>query len=181
VRRLRALLQSLIDIDGDPVPNQKKADACSCSFEIRLADDDGYPTHAGATWIDFSFHERADGRLLVSTGEKQRRRGLAFDQTDDTVRAEVAETTGEAVRTYSIDDIVPRSPSGNMPAEGIALVALLRSGGRIERPGGDMAILTLAHRLRRWTGLAQDPLSFSESTSTWLASFSCSSAIAARK
>jgi hypothetical protein len=97
VRRLRALLQSLIEIDGDPVPNQKKADTYTCAFEIRLVSDDGYPTPAGTTWIDFSFHERADGRLLVSTGEKQRRRGLAIDR-DDTVRAEVAETTREAAQ-----------------------------------------------------------------------------------
>jgi hypothetical protein len=180
VRRLRALLQSLIEIDGDPVPNQKKADTYTCAFEIRLVGDDGYPTPAGTTWIDFSFHERADGRLLVSTGEKQRRRGLAIDR-DDTVRAEVAETTREAVRTYLIDDIVPRLSSGKMPAGGSALLDLLRSGGRIRRAGDDMAILILAQRLREWTGLGQDPLSFSDSTGTWLASFSCSSALSAAK
>jgi hypothetical protein len=180
VRRLRALLQSLIEIDGDPVPNQKKADTYTCAFEIRLVGDDGYPTPAGTTWIDFSFHERADGRLLVSTGEKQRRRGLAIER-DDTVRAEVAETTREAVRTYLIDDIVPRPSSGKMPAGGSALLDLLRSGGRIRRAGDDMAILILAQRLREWTGLSQDPLSFSDSTGTWLASFSCSSALAAPK
>ena len=180
VRRLRALLQSLIEIDGDPVPNQKKADTYICAFEIRLVGDDGYPTPAGTTWIDFSFHERADGRLLVSTGEKQRRRGLAIDR-DDTVRAEVAETTREAVRTYLIDDIVPRLSSGKMPAGGSALLDLLRSGGRIRRAGDDMAILILAQRLREWTGLGQDPLSFSDSTGTWLASFSCSSALSAAK
>jgi hypothetical protein len=180
VRRLRALLQSLIEIDGDPVPNQKKADTYTCAFEIRLVSDDGYPTPAGTTWIDFSFHERADGRLLVSTGEKQRRRGLAIER-DDTVRAEVAETTREAVRTYLIDDIVPRPSSGKMPAGGSALLDLLRSGGRIRRAGDDMAILILAQRLREWTGLSQDPLSFSDSTGTWLASFSCSSALAAPK
>jgi hypothetical protein len=180
VRRLRALLQSLIEIDGDPVPNQKKADTYTCAFEIRLADDDGYPTPAGTTWIDFSFHERADGRLLVSTGEKQRRRGLAIDR-DDTVRAEVAETTREAVRTYLIDDIVPRPSSGKMPAGGSALLDLLRSGGRIRRAGDDIAILILAQRLREWTGLGQDPLSFSDSTGTWLASFSCSSALSPAK
>ena len=180
VRRLRALLQSLIEIDGDPVPNQKKADTYTCAFEIRLVGDDGYPTPAGTTWIDFSFHERADGRLLVSTGEKQRRRGLAIDR-DDKVRAEVAETTREAVRTYLIDDIVPRPSSGKMPAGGSALLDLLRSGGRIRRAGDDMAILILAQRLREWTGLGQDPLSFSDSTGTWLASFSCSSALSAAK
>jgi hypothetical protein len=180
VRRLRALLQSLIEIDGDPVPNQKKADTYTCAFEIRLVSDDGYPTPAGTTWIDFSFHERADGRLLVSTGEKQRRRGLAIER-DDTVRAEVAETTREAVRTYLIDDIVPRPSSGKMPAGGSALLDLLRSGGRIRRAGDDMAILILAQRLREWTGLSQDPLSFSDSTGTWLASFSCSSALSAAK
>ena len=180
VRRLRALLQSLIEIDGDPVPNQKKADTYTCAFEIRLVGDDGYPTPAGTTWIDFSFHERADGRLLVSTGEKQRRRGLAIER-DDTVRAEVAETTREAVRTYLIDDIVPRPSSGKMPAEGSALLDLLRSGGRIRRAGDDMAILILAQHLREWTGLGQDPLSFSDSTGTWLASFSCSSALSAAK
>ncbi len=181
VRRLRTLLRSQIDIDGDPVTNHKKADTYSCAFEIRLADDDGYPTPAGASWIDFNVHERADGRLLVSTVEKQRGRGLTFDPTDDTVRAEVAETTREAIRTYSIDDIVPRSSSGKMTTEASALVALLRSGGRLQRAGDDMAVLSLARRLREWTGLAEDSLRFSESTSTWLASFSCSSGIAKKQ
>jgi len=51
----------------------------------------------------------------VSTGEKQRRRGLTIAQ-DDTVHAEVAETTKEAVRTYLIDDIVPRTSSGKVSA-----------------------------------------------------------------
>jgi hypothetical protein len=180
VRRLRALLQGLIDIDGDPVPNQKKADTYTCAFDIRLVDDEGFPTPAGTTWIDFSFHERADGRLLVSTGEKQRRRGLTIAQ-DDTVHAEVAETTKEAVRTYLIDDIVPRTSSGKVSAAGSVFVDLLRCGGRIRRAGDDMAILILAQRLREWTGVAQDPLSFSDSTGTWLASFSCSSALAAPK
>jgi hypothetical protein len=181
VRRLRTLLRSLIDLDGDPIPNSKKADAYSCAFDVRLARDDGYPTPPGATWIDFSCHEREDGRLLVTTTEKRRLRGLAVDRTDDNVRGEVAETATEAARIYSLDDIVPRSSSGKLPAEGNALVTLLRSGGRIQRAGDDMAILTLALRLRQWTGLALDPLSFSESTSTWMANFSCSSAIRARK
>jgi len=70
VRRLRQLLQEFIGVDGDPIENHRKAKAYVCQFEIRLAGDDGFRTPDGVTWLDLAFHERIDGRILVTVPEK---------------------------------------------------------------------------------------------------------------
>ncbi len=177
VGRLRDLLRELFGIDGDPIPNNRKADSYSCAFQIRLGDDLGYPTPNGSGWVHFSFHERDDGRLVVSTGETDRRRGYMAG-ADGAVRADVAEASQEVFRTYAIEDITPRSSSGKLPAEGVVLQKLLRSGGQLTRRADDIPTLKLAKRLMEWTGIDQPPLSFSPPRAIWVASFSCSSAFA---
>ena len=59
--------------------------------------------------------------------------------------------------------------------EGRALVDLLQAGGRLARRGDDIAVLKLNQWLRDQTGLAGDPLQFSETTRVWAATFDCSS------
>ncbi len=177
VGRLRDLLRELFGIDGDPIPNNRKADSYSCAFRIRLGDDLGYPTPNGSGWVHFSFHERDDGRLVVSTGENKRRRGYMAGG-DGAVRADVAEESQEVFRTYTIEDITPRSLSGKLPAEGVVLQKLLRAGGQLNRRADDIPTLKLARRLMEWTGISQPPFSFSPPRDIWVASFSCSSAFA---
>ena len=112
ISRLRQLLQELIEVDGDPIAHHKKSNTYSCQFEIRLAGDCGYPTPAGATWLDFSFHERNDGRLLVSTTETRRFR--ARDHRAETGRAasEVAEQGAPIGRIYSVEELGLRTNAG---------------------------------------------------------------------
>lgn len=176
VGRLRSLLQSAFPIDADPIPNKKKDGTYSCMFRIQLARDDGFPTPPGTNWIDFAFHERVDGRLVINATEKTRRRGLGTG--DGTSQGEVMETTQQFARTYAIEDLVPRSPSGKLSAEGALLLGFLRSGGRLIRPVGDMGVLLLAKRLREWAGLADPPITYSSPTGTWVTGFSCSSDLA---
>jgi hypothetical protein len=178
VGRLRSLLQSTFPIDDDPIPNNKKDGTYSCMFRILLARDDGFPTPPGSTWIDFAFHERADGRLVINAAEKTRRRGLVAG--NGTTAGEVIEATQQFARTYAVEDIVPRSPSGKASVEGSLLVALLRCGGQLNRPMGDMGMLLLAKRLREWAGLADLPITYSSPTGTWVTGFSCSSDLAPR-
>ena len=172
--RLRQVLQSLIDIDGPPIRVAKKAHTYICEFEIRLDREDGFPTPSGASWLDFSFHERSDGRLVVSVSEPRRFRAHGPDGNGNR-RAEVAEDGGTMVRTYSLEEIGLRGEAGKLTEDGTALIRLLRGGGTIPRRGDDLVVLRLAKRLRDWTGLDGEPLRLVEASACWTALFPCSS------
>jgi len=179
VSRLRQLLQEFIEVDGDPIQHNKKANTYCCQFEIRLAEDHGYPTPEGATWIDFSFHERKDGRLLVSVTEKRRFRARDYRTEGRRPTSEVAEREASSGRLYSLEELGLRMPAGKLTPEGTALVGFLRGGARIPRRGDDMAVLGLAKLLREWAGVEGQPLQFSEVARSWTALFACSSEIPA--
>ncbi len=179
VSRLRQLLQELIEVDGDPIEHHRKANTYSCQFEIRLAQDRGYPTPEGATWINFSFHERKDGRVLVSVTEKQRFRARAYRTEDSRPTIEVAERDASSERLYSLEELGLRTPAGKLTPEGTALVDFLRGGARLQRRGDDMAVLGLAKLLREWTGVEGQPFQFSDATHSWTALFACSTEIRA--
>ena len=174
VLRLRQLLQPLIDIDGDPIEHNRKAGSYSCQFEIRLAGDDGFHTPAGATWLDLTFHERDDGRIIVSVPEKRKFRAHGLN-VDGQGTGEVAERSALTSRTHSLEEIGLRAESGRLTEEGHEFVTLLRASGTLARRGNDMTVLQLAKRLRAWTGLDGEPLRLIEATGSWSAVFACSS------
>ena len=94
VLRLRQFLQELIGVDGDPIENHRKAKAYVCQFEIRLAGDEGFRTPAGVTWLDLGFHERVDGRILVTVPERQQFRARGAQNRSGEAVGEVAEDRG---------------------------------------------------------------------------------------
>lgn len=175
ISRLRHLLLGLIEVDGDPIEHNKKANTYSCRFDICLADHWGHPTPDGATWIDFSFHECLDGRLLVSVSQKQRFRAQSRASADAQPTNEVAERDTPSGRLYSLEEMRLRTPAGKLTPEGSALVRLVRSHGRLPRRGDDLTVLNLAKLLRDWTGIEEQPFRFSEGTASWTALFACSS------
>lgn len=181
VSRLRQLLQELIEIDGDPIENNKKANAYCSRFEIRLANDWGYPTPAGATWLDFSFHERSDGRFLVSAVETQRFRALNHRSESGRAAGEVAQRSAPGDRLYSLEELRLRTPGGKLTAEGAAFIKLIRSGGRLAERGDDLTVLKLAKLLREWAEVEAQPFRFSEGAGSWTTLFACSSEVRAPK
>ena len=177
VRRLRQLLQGLIGVDGDPIENHRKAKAYACQFEIRLAGDDGFRTPDGVTWLDLAFHERPDGRILVTVPERRQFRARGGQNRNGESLAEVAEERGTVTRTYSLEEIGLRTEAGHLTSEGAAFVDLLRAGGMLPRRGNDVVVLELAAKLRAWTGLDGEPLRLLEASRSWTAVFACSSEI----
>lgn len=175
--RLRQLLQELIEVDGDPIEHKKKANSYSCQFGIRLADHWGHPTPEGATWMDFSFHECPDGRLLVSVSQKQRFRARSRVNETGPSTGEVAERDAPNGSLYSLEEMRLRTPAGKLTAEGAAFIKLVRSRGRLPRRGDDLTLLNLAKHLRDWTGVEEQPFRFSEGTDSWTALFACSTEI----
>jgi hypothetical protein len=177
VRRLRQLLQELIGVDGDPIENHRKAKAYACQFEIRLAGDDGFRTPGGVTWLDLAFHERTDGRILVTVPERQQFRARGAQNRSGESVGEVAEERGTVTRTYSLEEMGLRTEAGQLTSEGAAFVDLLRAGGNLPRRGNDVVVLELAVQLREWTGLDGEPLRLVEASRSWTAAFACSSEI----
>ncbi len=177
VLRLRQFLQELIGVDGDPIENHRKAKAYVCQFEIRLAGDDGFRTPAGVTWLDLTFHERVDGRILVTVPERQQFRARGAQNRRGETVGEVAEERGTVTRTYSLEEMGLRAEAGQLTSEGAAFAELLRAGGMLARGGNDMVVLKLAARLREWTGLDGEPLRLLEASRSWTAVFACSSEI----
>lgn len=179
ISRLRQLLQDLIEVDGDPIAHKKKANTYSCQFGIRLAEHWGHPTPEGATWIDFSFHECEDGRLLVSVSQKQRYRVRSRTEEDGQPTHEVAQRDALSGRLYSFEEMRLRTPAGKLTPEGTAFTKMVRSRGRLPRRGDDLTVLKLAKLLRDWAGVEEQPFRLSEGTDSWTALFACSSAIRA--
>jgi hypothetical protein len=179
ISRLRQLLQELIEVDGDPIEHNKKANTYSCQFGIRLAEHWGHPTPEGATWIDFSFHERQDGRLLVSVSQKQRVRVRSRADEAGQPTHEVAQRDALNGRLYSLEEMRLRTPAGKLTPEGTAFTKMVRSRGRLPRRGDDLTVLNLAKLLRDWTGVEEQPFRLSEGTDLWTALFACSSEIRA--
>jgi hypothetical protein len=181
VRRLRQLLQELIGVDGDPIENHRKAKAYVCQFEIRLAGDEGFRTPAGVTWLDLAFHERVDGRILVTVPERQQFRARGAQNRSGESVGEVAEERGTVTRTYSLEEMGLRTEAGQLTSEGAAFTDLLRAGGILPRGGNDVVVLELAAQLREWTGLDGEPLRLVEASRSWTAVFACSSEIKVAK
>ena len=177
ISRLRQLLQDLIEVDGDPIEHKKKANTYSCQFGVRLAEHWGHPTPEGATWIDFSFHECQDGRLLVSVSQKQRFRVRSRSDEEGQPTHEVAQRDALNGRLYSLEEMRLRTPAGKLTAEGTVFTKMVRSRGRLPRRGDDLTVLNLAKLLRDWTGVEAQPFRLSEGTDSWTALFACSSEI----
>jgi len=175
ISRLRQLLQDLVEVDGDPIEHKKKANTYSCQFGVRLAEHWGHPTPEGATWIDFSFHECQDGRLLVSVTQEQRYRVRGRAEEDGPPTHEVARRDALNSRLYSLEEMRLRTPAGKLTPEGTAFTKMLRSRGRLPRRGDDLTVLNLAKLLRDWAGVEEQPFRLSEGTDSWTALFACSS------
>jgi len=175
VSRLRRLLQNLIAIDGDPIEHRKKAGMYNCSFQIQNSSEKSFPTPDGATWLDFAFCLRGDGRLRVNVSARHSIRSL--DVTKNArVKVESLPRPESAVsHIYSFEDLGLRTSASALTREGTAFKALLQSRGKFEAEGDDMAILELAQWLRTWTGLDGDPLQFAENSRIWTSSFECTS------
>lgn len=174
--RLRQLLQAFIEVDGDPIEHNRKAGTYSCQFEIRLSGDEGFRTPAGATWLDFTFQERADGRIAVSVSEKQRFRAYGANNQSGRSLGEVAEDGHAITRIHSLEEMGLRSDLGQLTPEGTVFVKLLRAGGTLRSAGNEMVVLKLAGRLREWVGLPGEPIQLAKASGRWTAVFACATA-----
>lgn len=168
ISNLRKRLSSLIPAEGESILWDSAEEAYTCRFGIQRSGEVTLPQPADGSWMSLELMERRDGRIAVGVKANQIRRA----RDAETGPAEHQETFWQE---YSLVELGLARDVDRLLPEGQALIDLLRAGGRLARPGDDMAILKLNQWLRDRTGLAGDPLQFSEATGAWIAAFDCSS------
>lgn len=171
ISNLRKRLGNLIPAEGESILWDAEEGAYTCRFNIKRAGDMHLPVPSDGSWMSYQIIERRDGRIAV--GVKANRLRRAKDaRTGETDAAEHPETRWQE---YSLIDLGLARDVDRLLPEGQVLIDLLRSGGRLVRAGDDLGVLKLGRWLRDRTGLAGDPLQFSEATGTWIAAFDSSS------
>lgn len=168
ISNLRKRLSSLIPAEGESICWDADEEAYTCRFRIQRSGEVTLPQPADGSWMSLELMERRDGRIGVGVKANQIRRA----RDAETGPAQHQESLWHE---YSLVDLGLARDVDRLLPEGQALIDLLRAGGRLARPGDDMAILKLNQWLRDRTGLAGDPLQFSEATGTWIAAFDCAS------
>jgi hypothetical protein len=170
---LRTRFRGLFAIDGDPIVLEKAPGQYRCAFEVRLGGDSGYPTPAGASWLDFRIEEVAGGRIAVGVKSKEVFRARQIQRDDDRGFSEAAERDERAWREYSMATLGLAKDSGHPTPEGQILLEILRSEGKLQRLPDDMTVLKLGRWLREWTGIEDDPIRYSTGKRAWIAHFEC--------
>lgn len=171
ISNLRKRLGNLIPAEGESILWDPAEEAYTCRFNIKRAGDMHLPVPSDGSWMSFQIIERRDGRIAVGVKVNQLQRAKNA-RTGETDAAEHQETRWQE---YSLVDLGLARDVDRLLPEGQAFIELLRSGGRLLRSGDDLAVLKLGQWLRDRTGLAGDPLQFSEATGAWIAAFDCSS------
>jgi hypothetical protein len=171
ISNLRKRLSSLIPAEGESISWDPGEEAYTCRFRIQRSGEAALPQPSDGSWMSLEFVEHRDGRIAVGVKTHQLQRARD-DHTGETDAAQHQETLWQE---YSLVDLELARDVDRLLPEGQALIDLLRSGGRLVRAGDDMAVLKLNQWLRDRTGIAGDPLQFSEATGTWIAAFDCSS------
>jgi hypothetical protein len=171
ISNLRKRLGNLIPAEGESILWDPTEEAYTCCFGIHRTGEVTLPQPSDSSWMSYEFVERRDGRIAVGVKANQLQRAKNA-RTGETDAAEHQETRWQE---YSLVDLGLARDVDRLLPEGQAFIELLRSGGRLVRAGDDMAVLKLNRWLRDRTGLAGDPLQFSEATGTWIAAFDCSS------
>ncbi|MCL4853894.1 MAG: hypothetical protein KJZ78_21250 [Bryobacteraceae bacterium] len=174
IRILRKRLQTVFPIQGDPICCDRAADLYECAFRISRMTESGLTLGQGSSWLDVRIVEIPGGRIQFQVKTREvfaaRRNG-----GNSTREREAAERAGCKSLAYSLETVGLAKSNGQLTDEGKALLALLRAGGRLNRVGDDMIMLRLGERLRRWTGLPDEPFQFSVAGGVWVARFECES------
>lgn len=169
---LRQRLQTVFPIQGDPIRCDRAQELHQCAFRVSQIAESGWTLDNGTSWLDVRITELPAGRLQFQIKGKEIFAGRKHGAEHGRER-EAAERAVSVSREYSLDAMGLASNNGQVTEEGKALLAMIRAGGRLHRPGDDLAVLRLGERLRTWTGIEDDPFQFTAAGGIWVARFEC--------
>jgi hypothetical protein len=177
VSTLRKRLQALLAIDNDPFHPNTTGQPYRTRFTIQRAGPTTFPTPPGTNWDDITITEVADGVIEIALNAEER--DVTFvnaDNPDERSRWEGATKASERRHRFSLADLGLTEPDVLTPA-GAALVAVLRAGGRLNRPTTDTGLLALGNVLTRFFQIREPPFTFDQKRRQWVAKFEAMSAV----
>jgi hypothetical protein len=90
---------------------------------------------------------------------------------------EATEVAGQRRLSYRLGELGLAGPDDRPTTAGAALVAVLRAGGKLDRPANDPAMLTLGGVLSRFLQIDGPPFTFESSPGAWVARFEAASLV----
>ncbi len=149
---LRQRLQTVFPIQGDPIRCDRAQERYRCAFRVSQMAESGWNWDNTTSWLDVRITELHGGRLQFQIKGKETFAGRKHGAEHRRER-EAAERAVSISREYSLGAMGLARNNGQVTDEGKALLAMIRAGGHLRRPGDDLAILRLGERLRTWTGI----------------------------
>lgn len=173
---LRDRLRALLVLDADPFRPTRPGQPYRARFTIRRDGPLTFPTPPGAGWDDLTLTEAATGLDVAVTADA---RGVALEFADEGREGQWAGTVerGERHARYTLADLGLTDAAGDPTPAGAALVALLRTGGRLPRPERAPELLALGQALARFFQLDAPPLDFDRKRGIWVTRFEAASVV----
>jgi hypothetical protein len=179
ISQLRKRLKALLPIEGDPFRPTHKTREYRSRFKISTTEGLLFPTPADTTWDKVSIAEVRQDVIRFSVGVETEERFSAPTGPDEELETEVGVGVREGTRDYEYDlrtlGLVVKDGSPDL--RGLALLAVLRGQGKVERHSRDQAMLLLSKFLCSFMQIEKPPFEFSENKNLWVATFEASSAI----
>lgn len=144
VSDLRGRLRSLLGLESDPFPHNRKTGEYRAAFRLRLEGPPKFLLPTGSGWGGVAFTELANGQIEVSCDGSDHADGMDFEDVDgQELRKSLAGTqTSNWTRLVPLSAFGP-TVDGVPPAEVTALLAVLRGGGSVRGKMADAAFLKL--------------------------------------
>jgi hypothetical protein len=179
VSKLSKRLNALLNLEGSPFHSARRTRCYTTRFRIATAEPPHIDIPEGTTWDQISIAERAEGRLTISVDTADAVTIISgIDDESGRCQWEACQREGAVVRHCDLQGLGLAHPDGRPNHIGRTLLMVLRSGGKIQRPATDRAMLLLNRELTRLFQIKRSPFQFSESGNVWSALFEASSTIA---
>jgi hypothetical protein len=177
VSQIRKRLKDLFPTDGDPFEPTRKTRQYISRFKISTSEGLLFPTPGDTTWDKVTIEEVQSGRIRFSVDTFQRSSALSYDEEEGVAGPEAALRESNIERDYDLRSLGLAMQDGSPNPRGSALLAVLRSAGKVRRPSNDEAMLWLGKFLCDFMELREPPFQFSENQGFWITTFEASSHI----
>jgi hypothetical protein len=177
VSKLGQVLARLLQIPGSPFKPPRKTRRYETRFRIATEEGVRFPTPQGVCWDDVSISETEAGDIAVAVSTLET--FVTFTSSpeeEDRGRMEEAEREGVLRKEYDLRTLGLADADGRPNAAGVALLAVLREGGKVQKDKTDQAMLALNRRLTDLMQITAPPFQFSAGCKIWSALFEASSA-----
>jgi hypothetical protein len=179
VSKLGKRLAVLLAIKGNPFRDSRRSKRYETRFKVASEEGLRFPTPAGVAWDDINLAETRLGGIVISVETRESFAAyLAPDKEgNEPGRWEAAQGITDLTREYKLRALGLAGDDGQPDMRGEALIAVLRSGGKVRRSQADRAMLALGPCLCDLMQLEDPPFQFSPVTQVWSALFGASSAV----